>query len=430
MKKNNFETQNLNSNSDFNLNQNQSKNNKKILIILGLVIGFFILLLIIGFVFIYINILSKGRSFLKDNQQFEKMENEDGNIYNKKTTEREGVLESNNIEEICLLEYEKLMKCNQADFDFCKSSDFRRSELEQAKINVAKNNLILIFDASGSMAGQINGEAKIKIAKDATKNFIDKIAKDNNLNFSMIVYGHKGNNSYSQKQISCAGVEEIYPIGNLDANLVKSKIDSFTATGWTPIAVSFEKAKQVIMSKNTEGGQNLIILVSDGKETCDGDPVGVIKRFKESGLNIQASVIGFDVFGEEEGQLKKIAEAGGGDYFSVKDASDFEMAFQKHENMFRKMDYKIKSSVEQLYDISFVINKYNQCKMMLKKEQTAMILDIYASKIVKPGCEEFVEQRYQKRYDEIISTIENNLQSDKAEFLKMLEASTEQKINN
>jgi hypothetical protein len=112
------------------------------------------------------------------------------------------------------------------------------------------------------------------------------------------------------------------------------------------------------------------LLVSDGKEMCDGDPVATIKQLKQSGLNVVTDVIGFDVGSVDEVQLKAIAEAGDGDYFSVSSAVDLENAFAKHKEMLNKTDFKIGQTLTNLYDISYIINDYNQCRTMLEKEKS------------------------------------------------------------
>jgi Ca-activated chloride channel family protein len=41
--------------------------------------------------------------------------------------------------------------------------------------------------------------------------------------------------------------------------------------------------------------ETTVILVSDGKETCEGDPGALVKELKESGVRFVMHVIGFCV---------------------------------------------------------------------------------------------------------------------------------------
>ncbi len=315
----------------------------------------------------------------------------------------------------CQAPYDGVLAKNIFDFSECTQSAIRTGNFDEATIKQKENNLIIIFDSSGSMAQKIGGRAKIDIAKEAVKKYIDKLNGDESLNLGMLVYGHKGSNSPSQKALSCAGIDEIYYLNKVHAEVAKAKIDGFSATGWTPIAKSLELAGEKLKAKPVDG-KNMILLVSDGTETCDGNPVEMVKKLHSSGLNVTANVIGFDVAGAEEQALKNIAAAGGGDYFSVKNAQEFDLAFQKHDNTLKKANYKIGRTVEQIYDISNVMNQYGQCTSMLKREEAAMMLDIHASKLAGESCEAYADQEYWKRDAEITKKLEDNFSQDKQKF--------------
>jgi hypothetical protein len=67
-------------------------------------------------------------------------------------------------------------------------------------------------------------------------------------------------------------------------------------------------------------GNTTVILVSDGKETCGGDPCALVRRLIVQGVNLKMFVVGFDVTDEEREQLFCIAETGGGQYFDARNA--------------------------------------------------------------------------------------------------------------
>jgi hypothetical protein len=141
-----------------------------------------------------------------------------------------------------------------------------------------------------------------------------------------------------------------------------------------------------------------------------------MKTLKVSGLKVTANVIGFDVPGADSEQLKNIAKEGGGDYFSAKNAQELEAVFQKHENMLNVVDFKIKSVTDQLHDISRVIWEYNECSALLKREETAMMLDIYKSDKISKQCQKEVENQYSLRYSEIEQIINNTFNQSKESF--------------
>ena len=75
--------------------------------------------------------------------------------------------------------------------------------------------------------------------------------------------------------------------------------------------------------------ETTIILVSDGKETCDPDPCGLVKDLKASGIKFVMHVIGFDVTEAERQELECIAREGGGQYYTASNAGEFLAAAQE-----------------------------------------------------------------------------------------------------
>ena len=70
-------------------------------------------------------------------------------------------------------------------------------------------------------------------------------------------------------------------------------------------------------------------MVSDGVETCDGDPVAAAKELQSQSIKAKVNIIGFDVDNEGQQQLKQVAESGGGEYITVEDASELEVQITK-----------------------------------------------------------------------------------------------------
>lgn len=180
-----------------------------------------------------------------------------------------------------------------------------------------KKNIVVVFDASGSMNETLNGEKKIDIAKRSVGAYIDTLASD--VNLSLLVYGHVGSNSTADKTISCDTVDEQYYLGPVNTAVVKGKVNTLPAKGWTPISKALDKANTILASH--AGEDNRIILVSDGMETCGGDPIAVAQKIKAAKGRVD--VIGFDVTGATAVQLEKISVEGGGGYVSVKSGNDF-----------------------------------------------------------------------------------------------------------
>ena len=174
--------------------------------------------------------------------------------------------------------------------------------------------IMFILDASGSMWGQIGGQAKIAIAKEVLTDLINDLPADSYA--GLVAYGHRSKGD-------CQDVEELVPLQPIDKKRLIAKIKALSPKGKTPITLSIRQTAEKLKSIEEE---TTIILVSDGKETCEGDPCALVKELKAAGIRFTMFVIGFDVSEEEKAQLACIAKAGGGQYFTAKTAQEFRVA--------------------------------------------------------------------------------------------------------
>ncbi|PRX38476.1 Mg-chelatase subunit ChlD [Planifilum fimeticola] len=173
-------------------------------------------------------------------------------------------------------------------------------------------NVEILLDASGSMAGRVSGGVKMDLAKEAIRNFVSKLPESAQV--ALRVYGHKGSNQQKDKELSCKSTEVVYPLGAYDESSFQKSLNKFRPTGWTPLAAAIEQAKSDLSGKTGENVENIVYVVSDGIETCGGDPVKAAKELHESEIQAIVNIIGFDVDNAGQRALKKVAEAGGGKY--------------------------------------------------------------------------------------------------------------------
>lgn len=177
-----------------------------------------------------------------------------------------------------------------------------------------KTNLVLIFDASGSMWGQIDGKTKISIAKEAMDLIVNDLPDD--INISLVAYGHR-------RKGDCDDVETLIPLGPLNAKAFLAKVNALSPKGKTPMVRSIRKTADAIKHLEDE---TTILLVSDGEETCDPEPCNFVAELSKLGIKFKLHVVGFDVGGKTEEQLKCMAKAGGGEYFPARDAGRLKSA--------------------------------------------------------------------------------------------------------
>lgn len=198
-----------------------------------------------------------------------------------------------------------------------EETDITSDEVPAENSSDYPGNIVLILDASGSMWGLVEGKAKIEIAKEVLSNLIEKLPE--NSDAGLVAYGHR-------RKGDCDDVEEIIALGKIDKNALISEIKKLNPKGKTPISRSIRLTAERIRHLEDPA---TIILVSDGRETCDPDPCRLVKTLEESGIKFILHVIGFDVTDEEKQELECMAREGGGIYFSADSAIEFSVAASK-----------------------------------------------------------------------------------------------------
>jgi len=189
-------------------------------------------------------------------------------------------------------------------------------------------SVILVIDASGSMDG-----TKIEDAKAAAKNLLGSIGAGQEVGL-MVFYdcGSIGWTSFST-----------------DAGSFVPIIDGIYASGGTPLGESI-RAAGVHMSQAASGKGGTIVVLTDGGESCGDDPVDAAASVYQmtmrqrightspwampvayaDGGDIVVSVVGFDIDDlTVEEQLRAIAEAGGGEFFSASDVRELNQALKR-----------------------------------------------------------------------------------------------------
>src|SRR5699024_9509721 len=196
------------------------------------------------------------------------------------------------------------------------SGDSNESEEKEEK----KQHVALLMDASGSMGAHVNGEVKMTAAKDALKQFVSDLPEDAQV--MLRVYGHKGTGSDADKKMSCNSSEVVYPMNTYDSRSFDNALSEFEPAGWTPLAASIKAAEKDLKKQSGDNTESIVYIISDGEETCGGDPVKAAEQLHESGIATAVNIIGFDVGNEAQQQLKEVAEAGGGEFTNVDSGED------------------------------------------------------------------------------------------------------------
>lgn len=187
-------------------------------------------------------------------------------------------------------------------------------------------NLELIFDASGSMAEDIGGGVtKIDAAKQALNDVIDAVPARPGVNVGFRVFGHKGDNTEAGKPISCKSSDLLVPIKGVDQTALKGQVATYKPTGWTPIAFSLQQAGKDF-KPGGESIANVAVLVTDGEETCGGDPCATAGSLHTGNAQLTTYVVGFGTTPDQQKANQCIADNGGGKLLGANSAAELSAA--------------------------------------------------------------------------------------------------------
>ncbi|QKS72480.1 VWA domain-containing protein [Paenalkalicoccus suaedae] len=179
---------------------------------------------------------------------------------------------------------------------------------------VAELNVEILLDASGSMRDELEGTDKMTIAKEAIDGFVSELPEEANV--ALRVYGHIGEDS----ELSCATIDRVYDLQPYEEGAFTDALGSVEANGWTPLAHAIETTSDDYR-QGSEDATNMIVVVSDGMDTCGGDPVAAVEELSELNVTPIISIIGFDVPADEQGQLRDMARAASSSFATADDQS-------------------------------------------------------------------------------------------------------------
>ncbi|MEM6431161.1 MAG: VWA domain-containing protein, partial [Deinococcota bacterium] len=150
----------------------------------------------------------------------------------------------------------------------------------------------LILDASGSMWNTLaDGRYRIVAAKDVLTQFVGSLP-DDNLNVGLRIYGSQMS---ALDDGACDDTQLFVPLAGLDKSALTQAVQDANAQGATPIAKSLLAAADDFPA---QAEKRLIVLVTDGEESCDGDLQAVAADLQARGLDIDIRIIGFDLTAE------------------------------------------------------------------------------------------------------------------------------------
>jgi Mg-chelatase subunit ChlD len=176
----------------------------------------------------------------------------------------------------------------------------------------------IVVDASRSMWGQIDGVSKMQIAKETLEEVSYWLPPD--LDLSLRSYG----SASPVESNNCADSSLLVPFSEMNRDGIRRAIAGLKPTGQTPIAYALNQAGRDFGMLDSD---RAIVLVSDGIESCGGDPVQAARELREQGIIVH--LIGFGMGNakdEDAASLRAVANASGGRYVTASSAEELKAA--------------------------------------------------------------------------------------------------------
>jgi Ca-activated chloride channel family protein len=122
----------------------------------------------------------------------------------------------------------------------------------------------------------------------------------------------------------CADSRLLVPFGEENREPIRYAIAALRPLGQTPIAYALNQAARDF---GTLQDDRAVVLVTDGIESCGGDPVQAARELREQGITVH--LIGFGIGNGADGDtasLQAVANASGGRYVTAGSAAELKEA--------------------------------------------------------------------------------------------------------
>lgn len=174
----------------------------------------------------------------------------------------------------------------------------------------AADDVMVVFDGSNSMWGQIDGVAKIEIARQAMERLVGNWTDGTNV--GLMAYGHR-------REGDCSDIETMITPGPFVREAFLERVRSITPRGKTPLTTAVEQAAEALAYRDRPA---TVVLITDGIESCQRDPCALAEELERMGVGFTAHVVGFDLKGEEQEAVACMAERTGGRFVAARNAEE------------------------------------------------------------------------------------------------------------
>ena len=200
----------------------------------------------------------------------------------------------------------------------CAALEVAATKAGRPVLSLSTKAVEIVVDASRSMWGRIDGEPKMTVAKNILEDVSYWFPED--LDLALRAYGSRS----PSESNDCADSMLLVPFGDDNREPIRRAIAGLRPTGQTPIAFALNQASGDFSSMWDD---RALVLVTDGIESCGGDPVQAARDLRAQGITVH--LIGFGLGGaadEDTASLRAVANASGGRYVTAGSAVELQEA--------------------------------------------------------------------------------------------------------
>lgn len=197
-------------------------------------------------------------------------------------------------------------------FFSCPAVAWAQSAVEQT---ADKTRLLFVLDASGSMLAPWDEGNRMEAAKRLLTDIVDSLRTNPHLELGLRVYGHQAD----RHQNDCLDSKLEVAFAEKNHEQIIKTLQNIQPKGNTPLAYSLEQSAQDFPDNNQY--RNIIILITDGIESCGGDPCAVSLALQQKGVFLKPFVIALS---QEAGMPQQFSCLG--DYYDASSLERFKKA--------------------------------------------------------------------------------------------------------
>jgi Ca-activated chloride channel family protein len=176
-----------------------------------------------------------------------------------------------------------------------------------------KTRILFLLDASGSMYATMDKDNRINVARRILTKLMDSLESAKQVEVALRVYGHTS----PPAKHDCKDTRLEVPFGSHNHAAIKKEVARIVPKGTTLIAYSLQQAAYDFPKE--PGVRNVIVLITDGLEECDGDPCAVSEALQSNGVILRPFIVG--IGGTED--FRKAFECVGR-YYDANTEADFD----------------------------------------------------------------------------------------------------------